>query len=236
MRILAALASEGGYVCAEFSQHDRCLVGYVPPKTQIELFRGVYGHQDPKLAGRPAILKSLRLRRAKCIEAADAHLIRIGRPQQGAISRWPSAKNRIADLVEERRRRSSLSSLLDYQQDVMVSEFLRTPAARRARLPLVAQYLTSIGRTMKDVVLYGITSTGQKVLAQITYLGLSQCDKKLQALRRHRSSNTRLVLFCNCEAPSSVGGVQIFPLKQAYERFRATAKGKLWLRMALADS
>src|SRR5690242_1177759 len=64
MRILRELAANGGYVCAEFRGHQGCLVGLVPPNTHIKLMTGAWGIRHG-YTGRRAILKTLKLKRAK---------------------------------------------------------------------------------------------------------------------------------------------------------------------------
>src|SRR5258708_6619486 len=120
MRILCELAEKGGFVCAEHHGFDGCLVGLVPPKSRLDKFRGHWDETHPR---RVAILKSIKLTKVKVVAPPASIGLLLGRPQQGTISRWPSAKTRVKDLVNNTRRRASISNLLHPEQEVLCSEF-----------------------------------------------------------------------------------------------------------------
>jgi hypothetical protein len=86
MRILRELATDGGYVCADYYQHPESVLGYVKPSSKIELLKGKWGTRN-ELKGRTAILKCLSLNKVKLVSPADFAVIFAARPRQGAIMR-----------------------------------------------------------------------------------------------------------------------------------------------------
>ena len=52
MSALTKLAKDGGYVCAEYYQHDECILGYVKPVSKIKLYRGGWGSETEYDAAR----------------------------------------------------------------------------------------------------------------------------------------------------------------------------------------
>lgn len=230
MRALTELAANGGYVCAEYFQQDKCLLGYVRPGSRIELIRGKWGSGWP---GRRAILKSLRLGKVKQVSPFTLAVIQAGRPRQGTIMRWKKAGELIEDAVEGRRSRLSLDRLTPQQQEIMCSEFLRLPKARRLGLPRLRHLLLPLGRTMKDLDICGISGSGRMMFAQVTYRDLEECGQKLKALGEYRDGQRNaLVLFCRCAVSKYANGVRIVPLQIVYDTFTASSRGKFWLERA----
>jgi hypothetical protein len=61
----------------------------------------------------------------------------------------------------------------------MCSEYLRHA---HGALPILVHLLLPVGRTMKDVDIYGIASDGRKVHAKVTYLELERASDKFLRL------------------------------------------------------
>jgi hypothetical protein len=232
MRALAELAKNGGYVCAEYFQHSECILGYIRPDSKIELIRGTWGSKYG-YDGREAILKSLQLERVKLVNPSDLAVIFSARPRQGTIMRWRRAGNTVENAVEGRRAKFSLSLLSHDQQEIMCSEFLRSSSAVGLGLPKLAHLLLPVGRTMKDIDIWGITESGKMLFVQVTYLRLEDCDAKLQALLKYRGPDqNKLLLFCDSPEVSDKDGVKIVPLQRCYDAFVATPTGKVWIERA----
>jgi hypothetical protein len=96
---LNALASEGGYVCAQHLGYEEVQLGFVPPGSRIELVNGKWGTLLG-LKGRTAILKSLPLERVRVIKPSDYAINWEGRPRQRTLTKWPSAGQLIENIVE----------------------------------------------------------------------------------------------------------------------------------------
>jgi len=110
MRKLVEVATNGGYVCAEYLHHLECILGYVKPGSKIELLRGRWGSRN-ELNGRVAILKSPPLKRVKLVSPGAFAVIGAGRPRQGTIMRWWKAGKVIETIVEGKRHRPSFDLL-----------------------------------------------------------------------------------------------------------------------------
>jgi len=233
IRILTELAREGGYVCAEYYPRKECLLGYVAPDSQIELVYGKWGKRQG-LTDREAALKSIVLGKAKPFRRADLAIL-VGRPRQGTISRWPSARNLIENLVEGRRINPSLELLSPDQQEILCSEFLRSAAAEALGLARLAHLVLPVGRTMRDIDIFGISDRGMRIFAQVTYRSTKQSGAKLKALLDYADiGRSELILFCDCSHVEEKEGVRIIPLRYVYDQFVRTRIGRKWLEIATA--
>ncbi len=160
-------------------------------------------------------------------------VILVGRPQQGTISRWPNAKKAVENIVEGRRLNPSIDLLFPYQQEIMCSEFLRSPVTEDFGLPRLAHLLLPVGQTMKDIDIYGVGTDGRKIIAQVTHLTSEKSVGKLEGLRRYGLGQKKhLIFFCQDEERTEQGDVIIVPIKSVYKRFVQTDAGRLWLKSA----
>jgi hypothetical protein len=233
VRALRGLAKDGGYVCAEFVHHSECILGYVKPSSRIDLVRGTWGSRN-KHDGREAILKSLRLEKVKLIMPCLSAVILVGRPRQGTMMRWKRAGKTVENIVKGKRGIASLADLSTEQQETMCSEFLRSEGARKVGLPKLAHLLLPVGRTMRDIDIYGITESGTLVIGQVSYSSFDECVTKLEKLLPYgEGRRNALVLFCNCSEPTNKDGVRVISLRDVYDAFVATPSGKLWIQQAI---
>ncbi len=99
VRALRELAEHGGYVVSEHLGHDEYMVGYVAPNTPVELLRGEWGEYGTH-AGRPAVMKGVRLPDAQLLTVAELGPILQRRPAQATLRRWQRAGTEIEELVE----------------------------------------------------------------------------------------------------------------------------------------
>jgi len=231
MRAMTELAKTGGYVCAEYFGHPQCLLGYVRAASKVDLIEGGWGSENG-YEGRKAILKSLRLQRARTVNPCDSAAILLSRPRQGTIMRWRAARNTIENIVEGRRVGASLDQLSDGQQEIMCSEFLRSARARQFDLPNLAHLVVPVGRTMRDIDICGMDGRGNLIFAQVSYLQFENCTEKLNSLGQYGGKGNTLVLFCNCGEPTQVQGVRVIPLSVVYDSFASTPTGKSWIEKA----
>lgn len=230
MRTLVELARDGGYVCAQHHPHVEWMLGFVRPRSKIELWKGKWGDRWG-MQGRTAVLKTLRLTKVRLVKPLDYAVLHVGRPRQGTIMRWPRARKTVENLVEGRRTQHQLSDLSDDQQEILCSEFLRLPEAAALGLPQLSHLIVPTGRTMRDFDIIGIASDAKALYAQVTFAPYSTTKWKLDPFRPYRNpTRAHLLFFCDCAEQTSQDGVTIFPIKKAYELFTATQLGKLWLR------
>jgi hypothetical protein len=232
MHVLRELGKNGGYVCAQFFGHSECMVGRVRAHSKIDLITGTWGSRNG-YDGQKAKLKSLRLSKVRLVRPSDSALLLVGRPQQGTITRWKKARAVVRNIVNGKRTKPSLSLLSPDQQEIMCSEYLRSPSAAKLGLPRLAHLMLPVGRTMKAIDIYGINDSGHRIFAQVTYERIEHCREKLEALREYGDQDEdALILFCDCGEPRSSSSVKIVPLRMVYDSFVATSTGKLWIERA----
>ncbi len=235
VKALVALARDGGYVCAQYAGQEQSLVGEVKPGSTIELVRGAWGSRSG-VAPREAVLKCLHLDRARTINPSQSTAILVGRPRQGTLMRWPNAKDAIKHLVEETVAERGLTDLTTPQQETLCSEFLRLPIVAEFGLPQLAQLLLPVGRTMKDIDIYGVATDGRLIFGQVTYLEYEQTSGKRERLRQLRdATDSHRILFCRTAKPGVVDGVSVVSLDQVLAHFQTSASGQRWLSLSLPD-
>ena len=225
---LLRLAREGGYVYAEYRGQKGCLVGVVPPGSDIELVTGRRTDSD-----RPAVLKTLVLQKAQVVPASAQAVLTAARPRQGTISRSRRVGRQVEYIVEGIAPERALSSLSTPQQEVLCAEFLRTPQAGDEGLPRIASLMLPVGKTLRDVDVVGVSAGGRPVHAQVTYLTIGRAGGKLQRLGHYADATSDAVLFCRCDAPSQRAGVYVYPIGRAFDLFTSTEVGRVWLDIAL---
>lgn len=231
---LCRLASEGGYVCGHFDEHEKWLMGKVFPKSRIQLREGKWLDKDdrPKRHNGISVIKTLRLHKVRLVPPEDYAVLQAAQPRQGTIMRWPSIGNTVEAFVEGKKLRESLDALSPNHQEVMCAEFLRLHEATRIRLPQLASVLCDVGRTMKDLDIVGVAQDGKQVFAQVTYGFFDSKDvqEKHNILVKFGWRNAHRILFCKCEKLFSKKGIIVFPIKEVYTRFHDTKIGKNWFK------
>jgi hypothetical protein len=229
LNALNSLATTGGYVLAEYYKQDEILIGYITPGTEILFLEGKWGDLH-NLSGRTAVLKTLQMNRVEKIFTADATVLLAGRPRQGTLMKWPRVKTMVQNLVEGITEPQSLADLSPAQQEIMCSEFLRQPEAATVGLPVMETLLLPVGSTLRDLDIYGITSDGRKIAAQVTFSKFDSIAWKIEKLKRYRDlPNVVSLMFCDVEKELVHDGTQIFPLSEVFRRFTATERGRSWL-------
>jgi len=88
-----------------------------------------------------------------------------------------------------------------------------------------------IGRTMKDVDIFGVSESGVKILSQVTYGTLKASQHKLKSLKEFQCTdeNNELVLFCNHASYEEIEGVHIVPVEEVFSMFESTITGQNWV-------
>ncbi len=183
--------------------------------------------------------KSIRLEKVKIMHRCDLAVVLVGRPRQGTIMRWPSAKDAIENIVEGRRTKPSFDRLSPDQQEIMCSEFLRSEKVEQVgevSYLSLAHLLLPVGRSMRDIDICGITTSGKTMFAQVTFHSLesTEAKSKIATLANYESDGRNLlVLFCDCKDVMQEGSVRIIPIRWAYEYFVSTTLGQVWLEKAV---
>jgi hypothetical protein len=230
---LCRLASEGGYVCGHYDEHEKWMMGKVLPKSRIELREGRWPESDrPKYHDGVCVLKTLCLRKVRFVSPDDYQILQPAQPRQGTIMRWPSIGDTVESIVEGRKLRSSLGALSPNHQEVMCAEFLRLNEARQTGLPQLACLLRDVGRTMKDLDIIGIAQDGKRLFAQVTFgsWGSNDVKEKQKILLKFGRHKAHRILFCKCAKTFSEDGILVFPIQEIFSRFRNTKIGRDWFK------
>lgn len=236
MRYLNELCENGGYVWAEsfVAEDGAAKAGRVEAGSVVEVAQAVWDLRgrpyDGRRDGQRALLKTLRLRDVTPIRRGESNGLRAGRPRGGTIVRWRKCGTRLEDLVKGRPPREEWSNLSTEEQEAVCAEFLRYPP-KDWKSPSLRYLLVPVGRTLQDVDIHGLDATGEEIFAQVTYalVGTKEVEEKANKLRRYgqRSSETQLVLFCQCDLRCETDRILFVPVEEvmiwmeAHPRYRS---------------
>lgn len=221
IRYLRDLEENGGYVWAESRiSPGVAKVGRVQAGTPIKLDGALWevdGVRDGRKSGDEAVLKTLRLEEGsvRLVGRTEQVGLRAGRPRQGTIVRW-NCGARLADLVEGRDPKEEWPNLSTEQQEAACAEFLKWQH-ERGDLPRLRYLLLPVGRTLKDVDIYGLAEDGRKVFAQVTYHSRrrKESDEKVEKLRAYGELGAHLVFFGKGTGPAAEEGIPFVSVEGA---------------------
>ncbi|MDQ2799069.1 MAG: hypothetical protein M3Y13_05435 [Armatimonadota bacterium] len=111
LRALLRLAEEGGYVCAQYGEHEECVIGKVMPGTEIKLLYGKWGNLWGN-DGREAILKYVPLQQVIVVDPSYHRALAqalTNRPRRGTLQRWWQDGGVIQGIIEGELVRRSVS-------------------------------------------------------------------------------------------------------------------------------
>jgi hypothetical protein len=224
-KLVHKLSKNGGYVFSVYENQDDYKIGYIEPKTDIEIIKGKWGNKNGA-NGRIAILKGLRFSKSMKLNPLDALSLTCAQPRQGTICVWSKVGKRVQNIINGVNKQKELSDLTPDLQEVLCSEFLRT--GLDPKLPKLSSLLTPVGRTMKDVDIIGLAENGKRVLVQVTYS--FEPKWKIQRLKKYTDElETDLILFCKTNNPRRTEGVMIYSIDEVFERFSNSQIGQNWI-------
>jgi hypothetical protein len=210
--VFKEMNNDGGYIWAEFRNRRDIKVGKIVPNS-FEIFEtkwafGKFSYE------RTAKLKTLQIdkKSVKIITPSEALSLRAARPRRGTIMRWPSAKNRLKFLVGGIPLEECWDSLFPSEQETVCSEYLRKPDV--AECPVLERLLLPVGRTLKDVDIFGFATDKKMLFAQVTYCREEEAETKIDDLKAYGNPNSHLVFFCNCEEVHIENGILFIPWKR----------------------
>lgn len=212
LRVFKEMNNNGGYIWAEYRDRRDIKVGKIVPNS-FEICETKWAPNEFPYE-RTAKLKTLQMDKTsiRIITPSQAMSLRAARPTQGTITRWPSAKNRLKALVEGISMEECWDSLSPSEQETVCSEYLRKPDA--AECPILEHLLLPVGRTLKDVDIFGYSTDKKTVFAQVTYGGKEEAGTKIQALKAYDDLNSHLIFFCNCKEIQFENGILYIPWKR----------------------
>jgi hypothetical protein len=214
IRRFVELGQNGGYVWAECRSRDEVKVGVVNPGTKVSLRDAVSWGRGRD--GQPAKLKGLALTNVVEIKPGERLALRAGRPQQGTLGRWRAADEVLPAIIDGRALALSWASLYPTLQEVACAEYLRHA---KDPVPRLCHLLMPVGRTMKDVDIYGLCEDGKEILAQVTYSTetSNRASEKLRLLQPYLTSGAHVVLFCRRSGVEHRDGILLVSVDTVFE-------------------
>lgn len=227
---LIRLAKEGGYIVAHYRGMPRLVVGKVKAGSQVLLERTIW-HAPEKgqelYPNREAILKALAYKEICELDPLRQRNALAIAPQQSTLSEWHAIGDKVKHLAEGKDSLLGLSDLHYSEQEILCGEFLRTPTIEG--VPTLSTLLLPMGRTAKDIDIYGIATDGRRLIAQVKYTHDESYARDL--LDRYGNSDCHLILFSGIERSNLQGPVLQISLSEVYAKFCATESGAEWLRL-----
>jgi len=215
MRCFQEVNREGGYIWAEYRDHDKILIGKVI-RDSFEIFETLWAPgQFPYK--RTALVKTLQLENAIELTPVQAMFLRAKRPRQGTIRRWHVANPELANLVTNKQISHTISNLSPDQQETVCAEFLYN--SDNELIPQLKHLLMPVGRTLKDIDIYGYTVDGNSLFGQVTNheFNTKQGKEKLHKLRNYMIQGSNTLLFCNHDRIEIIDDTIIIPLQRVEE-------------------
>jgi hypothetical protein len=179
------------------------LVGIISPGSKVEIIEYDY------------IYKTVRLRHAREIFFSEHPLLAAIQPRQGTITGWPSAVRYLIALLKNEELPSDVRSLAPSQLEVVCYEYLRMKE-------IMSFLLMPIGRTMRDIDIYGINSKNETIMAQVTQdRDLHEIERKINCLKCQRSKNAKLIFFGPQAHKRNDPVIEYISVEDAFEEVKA---------------
>lgn len=182
MEYLLNLAKVGGYIWSDYSSISKTLIGKVSPESEVFLKEFIPTMNKDYFEKGKLFMKCIRLSETKEIRVDQQLSMRTRRPVQGAFVRWHKSYGKIKKIFEGDEEIKSWNDLTTDQQEILVYEYLKEVNNDEYH---IRHLLMPIGRTMKDVDIYGMNNLGKRIFVQVT--NLSEDQHKIDALRQYSS-------------------------------------------------
>lgn len=198
IKCFVELKENGGYIWAEYYTKDDVKIGKIKPNS-FEIFESTWSRNTSnRRKGDKAKLKTLQMENVRIVKPYEVMSLRAARPPHVTIVRWEAIGKRLEHLVEKKPIDKNWDNLSTEQQETVCAEYLRS--ADLEECPKLEFLLLPIGRTLKDVDIYGYTKDGREIFAQVTHYKKDNknCKQKVEVLKRYRKREAHLVFFCDC--------------------------------------
>jgi hypothetical protein len=111
---------------------------------------------------------------------------------QGTLYQWKAIGDKISRYVRKEKMQPSWSWLTVPEQETVCAEYLRSSEVPEKMR--VAHLLLPVGRTLRDVDIFGITSEGRELFVQVTFSNETDLlAAKIDALRSHDGKHLVLI-------------------------------------------
>lgn len=204
IRRLNEYCNAGVIVGADFRQlySHKMLVGEIEKGAQIQI----------KEYGGYKFYKVVELKKVKEVSYLKYPILLSLQPRSAAITGWDSAKNVLEAALEGKLLPLSVYSLDANQLEVLCYEYLKHKG-------LIGHLLLPIGRTLRDIDIYGCDKDGKNILAQVTFS--SEIDEKKNKLKEFNSKENKLYFFCPRESMDSKDeDISFIAIEAVFDEFK----------------
>ncbi|MBI4846481.1 MAG: hypothetical protein HY810_08475 [Candidatus Omnitrophica bacterium] len=139
-------------------------------------------------------------------------------PRQGTITEWPSAEKCLETIISGKVLPLDVNCLSPNQLEVICYEYLRKKKILRV-------LLMPIGRTLRDVDIWGIDDKGQVVLAQVTFAKKSKNIKeKIEKLKLQGAKNDKLFFFGRLEQKIDDKNMEYISIEEVFDDLKTSSE------------
>lgn len=193
IKYLRELAKNGGYIWCDYSAIGETILGYIAPSDDVdeaiklEQCEPAENKDKIKNHNQKLVLKCLKLTETIDVDDSSYLFLKAKRPMQGTFCHWHACDKKLKPIFKGNFKIENWSDLSVDQQEVLVFKFLSDESKEDKRvLPSkfhIKMLLMPIGRTLKDVDIYGVNNDGKKVFCQVTNYGYN--SEKVEALEKY---------------------------------------------------
>jgi hypothetical protein len=127
------------------------------------------------------------------------------------VTGWPSAQKYLEAVLKGEKIPWLVGSLAPCQLEVICYEYLRLKGILKA-------LVMPIGRTLRDIDIYGIADGGESIIAQVTHSVSHRTIRgKLERLKKYQSADTILVFFGPKSCRFQDAGVQYIAIESVFD-------------------
>lgn len=163
------------------------------------------------------IYKTVQLENVQEISYRDFPLLSAIQPQ-GAITGWPSAQTYLEAILGKNPIPWSVHSLHPAQLEIICYEFLKMQGVIKA-------LLMPIGRTLRDVDIYGLGENGKGVVAQVTHnTNRREIAQKIELLREFYSEDSVLIFFGPEAARVELDQIKYISIEKVFDTLTGTGE------------
>jgi len=202
LKLLKKCCKEGAFVGAVYRKYkpSSMLVGKIKPGSKIKA--ELYDNGD-------MILKTVKLFSHR--EASPIILL-ANQPRFSTICKWHTVEKQLEDIVNGKKISFDVHSLHPSQLEVICYEYLRKKGILKA-------LLIPIGRTLRDVDIYGIDSKGGEVMAQVTFN--DNKGYKMRQLQKYAHKNIYLYFFGpDSEINRKINGIKYITVEKVFAELK----------------
>lgn len=201
MRRLKECTQPQTIIAATYSNHDdTIIIGSVSPQSETKFW------ETKDIDGDLMIVKWLPLEHWKEVNYLDYPVLLAAQPRGGTIFRWKTLSSELlSHILDGTRLRRKVRLLHPSQLEVLCYEYMLMEG-------VLTHLVMPIGRTLRDVDIWGVGDEGGTVLAQVTFGDDSRTlEKKMRNLVElgRKDSKAKLLFF----GPRSGNAVAISAVK-----------------------